>query len=71
MRSIVFAMFAVTCTIAACSAPMAVKRPAFVPGWPDAGTPAATVAAREVRFYRDDKGVMWDDTGRRYEPEPH
>ena len=69
MRSTLFAIFAVSCTIAACSAPTAVTRPARVPGWPDAGTPAATVAAREIRFYRDDKGVLWDDTGKRHEPE--
>jgi hypothetical protein len=69
MRSIVLAILAAGCIAAACSAPTVLKRPTLVPGWPDTGTPPATVAAREARFYRDDKRVVWDDTGKRHEPE--
>ena len=28
----------------------------------------APATPREVRFYRDDKGVLWDDSGKRQEP---
>ena len=48
------AVAAVACAAAACSAP-SVTKPALVPGWPDVGTPPATVAARDARLYRDDK----------------
>ena len=43
MKKLVFAIIA-ACIAAACSVPAAVKTPAFVPGWPDVGTPPATMA---------------------------
>ncbi len=37
----------------------------------DAGTPAASVAAkREVRYYVDETGAVWDDRGKRHESMP-
>jgi hypothetical protein len=71
MRYIAATLLAASCALAGCSTPPgAVTKPAFFPGWPDAGTPPATMAAREVRLYRDEQGVMWDDTGKRHEPAP-
>ena len=53
---------------AACSAPATlVERPAARgPGWIDAGTPSLA-REREVRFYADQKGAVWDDRGRKHE----
>jgi hypothetical protein len=56
---------------AACSAPATlVERPAARgPGWIDAGTPSLA-REREVRFYADEKGAVWDDRGRKHEAAP-
>ena len=35
------------------------------PIWHDNGTPPATIAEREVRYYRDESGAVWDDRGRK------
>jgi hypothetical protein len=38
----------------------------FPPAYPDPGTPAGSVALeRETRYYVDEKGVVWDDRGRK------
>ena len=44
MRSVVFAIIAAGCIVAACSVPTTTKRPALDSGWPDTGTPPATIA---------------------------
>jgi hypothetical protein len=68
MRYIAPAVFAASCALAACStSPAAGPKSGLVPGWPDTGTPPATIAARDVRFYRDEQGVLWDDTSKRHE----
>lgn len=41
--------------------------PALGPGWVDAGTPPA-VAEREIRYYKDEQGVIWDDRGKKHAP---
>lgn len=39
------------------------------PIWQDTGTPPATIAQeREVRYYRDEAGAVWDDRGRKVGP---
>ena len=36
------------------------------PIWQDTGTPPANIAhEREVRYYRDEAGAVWDDRGRK------
>jgi len=36
------------------------------PIWHDNGTPPGTIAMeREVRYYRDEAGAVWDDRGRK------
>lgn len=38
----------------------------LAPIWQDTGTPPATIALeREVRYYRDESGTVWDDRGRK------
>jgi hypothetical protein len=38
------------------------------PIWHDNGTPAANIALeREMRYYRDEAGTVWDDRGRKVE----
>lgn len=51
---------------AACSAPgTLVERPiARSPAWIDAGTPSIA-REREIRFYADEKGAVWDDRARK------
>lgn len=42
-----------------------------VRGWKDAGTPKPSVELeREVRYYKDEKGEVWDDRGRRHPARP-
>jgi len=34
------------------------------PSWVDAGTPAGTAhLEREIRYYKDEQGMVWDDRG--------
>lgn len=54
--------------IAGCAVPAPAAAPAR---WQDTGTPPASVALeREVRYYRDSSGALWDDRGRRVEAQP-
>ena len=41
--------------------------PALGPRWVDAGTPSAVVE-REVRYYKDEQGAIWDDRGKKQAP---
>jgi hypothetical protein len=41
------------------------------PSWVDAGTPASTMhLEREIRYYIDEQGMVWDDRGRKLERAP-
>lgn len=52
---------------AGCPAPGARIAPrTHTPIWQDTGTPPSTIAhEREVRYYRDERGALWDDRGRK------
>ena len=41
--------------------------PSLGPGWVDAGTPPVVVE-REIRYYRDEQGAIWDDRGKKHAP---
>ena len=55
-----------------CSSPTARVGPASLgPSWVDAGTPSTSVAMeREIRFYVDETGAVWDDRGRKHGTKP-
>ena len=58
---------------AACAAPeLREAPPEPAPPWNDTGTPPATVGVqeREVRYYRDETGAIWDDRGRKVSAGP-
>lgn len=59
-------------TAAGCSAPVSrAEIPPRSPGWTDSGTPAPSIAMeREVRYYRDETGAVWDDRGKKHESMP-
>ena len=41
------------------------------PSWVDAGTPASTThLEREIRYFVDERGMVWDDRGRKHERAP-
>ena len=41
------------------------------PTWRDTGTPPETIAhEREVRYYVDEQGAIWDDRGRKLAARP-
>ena len=50
-----------------CSTPaVKVDPPARGPSWVDAGTPASTLhMEREIRYYVDEQGMVWDDRGKK------
>lgn len=51
---------------AGCFAPQVRLAPASPAIWHDTGTPSGAAAPeREVRHYRDERGVLWDDRGRK------
>lgn len=53
---------------AGCAAPQISVAPRpIAPAWHDTGTPPASVVfqEREVRYYRDETGSVWDDRGRK------
>jgi hypothetical protein len=53
---------------AGCTAPgISVAPRTHAPAWHDTGTPPASVVVleREVRYYRDETGAIWDDRGRK------
>jgi hypothetical protein len=58
--------------VASCSmSPTRLDAPALKPGWPDVGTPAPSMALeREARYYVDEKGVVWDDRGKKHDAAP-
>lgn len=41
--------------------------PVIAPAWKDTGTPPASIVTleREVRYYKDETGAIWDDRGRK------
>jgi len=51
-----------------CQAPEVKVAPApHPPSWVDAGTPASTVTLeRELRYYIDEQGMIWDDRGKKH-----
>lgn len=55
------------------TAPPTVVAPGtHAPTWQDTGTPPASVVTleREVRYYTDEAGAVWDDRGRRLGARP-
>ena len=61
------------CTIAMGCSTVPEKAPAarFAPSWIDAGTPAGTLGSeREIRYFIDERGAVWDDRGRKLEAPP-
>ena len=58
--------------VSGCSSPavkVAPREPE--PSWVDAGTPASTVhMEREIRYYVDEQGMVWDDRGKKHGPAP-
>ena len=52
---------------AGCAAPGSRIYPqTHTPLWRDTGTPPVTIAQeREVRYYHDERGAVWDDRGRK------
>ncbi len=49
-----------------CSPEVRIAPARQAPIWHDNGTPPATVAhEREMRYYRDEAGAVWDDRGRK------
>jgi hypothetical protein len=52
---------------AGCTSPTTgVADPPRGPAWKDAGTPVtSTVPGREMRYYKDENGILWDDRGKK------
>lgn len=63
---------AVAVLAASCAeSPVRVAPDALGPSWIDAGTPAGTLhMEREIRYYKDEQGMVWDDRGRKVERVP-
>jgi len=54
-----------------CAAPDVKVAPAHAPSWVDAGTPSSTLTLeRDVRYYIDEQGMVWDDRGKKHEHAP-
>lgn len=70
-RALLVAALACASVLAACNAAPEARETTPAPRWRDVGTVPETVAVqRETRFYRDEKGNLWDDTGKRVERAP-
>lgn len=54
---------------AGCSMPLGrVAQPSHAPVRLEPTEPTAVATEREIRYYRDEQGAIWDDRGRRQEP---
>ena len=70
MKALIATIVGASLAAAGCSSPNSrTDLPARDPGRLDTGTPAAQTIAmeREIRYYVDEKGVVWDDRGRKHE----
>ncbi len=68
----VLLMIAAIASAAGCEAPASrVDVAPRGPAWMDAGTPLPSVALkREVRYYVDETGAIWDDRGKKHDNMP-
>ena len=63
--------FIVVAFITGCAiAPQQAPPLAFVPAQDSRSRPPAVALEREIRFYTDEQGNVWDDRGRRQEKPP-
>lgn len=54
---------------AGCSLPLGrVAQPSHAPVRLEPTEPSTVAPEREIRYYRDEQGAIWDDRGRRQEP---
>ena len=70
MRAIAFFIMAIAAAAALSGCmdpPQRAAAPALGPGWVDAGTPSAVVE-RDIRYYKDEQGAIWDDRGKKQAP---
>jgi len=73
MKTLASFLVALALTISAgvavtgCTPEVRIAPARHAPIWHDNGTPSATMAEREVRYYRDEAGAVWDDRGRKVE----
>ena len=72
MKAIPMILITLACvaTVAGCSVPLTrFDAPARNPGTHDVGTPPFRIAQdRKPRYYIDERGIVWDDQGRRRDP---
>ena len=64
---LILTAFAGVAAVSGCSVPLGrLDLPARNPGTHDVGTPPSWIAQeRKPRYYIDERGIVWDDQGRR------